>query len=257
MRSHEGSNDMSIERINRIVLVGALLTLALPAWAQRGAGRNMQGGIGQGPCQTLIASVPKQALDATEAAELNYMREEEKLARDVYIKLYSKWATRIFGNISQSEQRHCDALKLLLDRYGLEDPAANKAVGVFQNSGLQTLYTDLVAQGEASLSAALRVGATIEDLDIRDLEKALAATDNNDLKIVYQNLQRGSRNHMQTFISQLEAQGESYAAQYISAATLAEILSSPFDAGMGYGGRRNGLRGMGRGNGICPWGRTP
>lgn len=248
---------MFIELMNRIVLVSALLTLALPAWAQRGAGRNMQRGIGQGPCQTLIASVPKQALDATEAADLTYMREEEKLARDVYIKLYSKWATRIFGTISQSEQRHSDALKLLLDRYGLVDPATNEAVGVFQNPALQTLYADLVVQGEVSLSAALRVGATIEDLDLRDLEKALAATDNNDLKIVYQNLQQGSRNHMQAFVGQLDAKGESYAAQYISAATLAGIVSSSFDAGMGYGGRRNGSRGMGRGNGICPWGRTP
>jgi hypothetical protein len=174
----------------------------------------------------------------------------------VYTALHSKWPVPIFANISQSEQRHFDALKVLLDRYGLPDPAADNAPGVFQDSGLQTLYSDLVAQGQSSLQAALRVGATIEDLNLRALEKALAATDNNDLRIVYQNLQNGSENHMRAFADRLAATGESYAAQYISATTLSEIVSRPNNAGMGYG-RGNGPRGNGRGNGICPWGGTP
>jgi len=159
-------------------------------------------------------------------------------------------------NLSQSEQRHGDALKLLLNRYGLPDPAADRAVGVFQDPGLQTLYADLVSQGEASFSGALRVGATIEDLGLRDLEKAIVETDNNDLKMVYQNLQNSSRNHLQVFAARLEARGEPYVTQYISAATLSEILSKSSNIGMGYRGGRNGPQGVRRGNGICPWGRT-
>jgi len=110
-------------------------------------------------------------------------REEEKLARDVYATLHSKWGLRVFGNISQGEDRHFSAIKVLLDRYDLPDPAANNPVGVFQNAGLQTLYGDLIKQGERSLKSAMRVGAIIEDLDIRDLEKAAEATDNSDLKL--------------------------------------------------------------------------
>ncbi len=239
----------------RIIVVGTML--ALPAWAQRGAGWNMQRCAGQGVCQSLVASIPRQALDADEIAGLTYMSDEEKLARNVYVKLSSKWELPLFGNISQSEQRHLDVLKLLLDRYKLTDPTANKAAGVFQDPGLQTLYTDLVEQGEASFTGALMAGAAIEDLSLYSIEKALAKTDNNDLRIVYQNLQNSSRNHMQVFASRLEARGERYAAQYVDAATLSEILSKPSNIGMGYGGGRNGPGNWRRGNGMCPLGRTP
>jgi hypothetical protein len=101
------------------------------------------------------------------------------------------------------------------------------------------------------------VGATIEDLDIHDLDQALAATDNDDFRIVYRNLQEGSRNHMRAFVGQLEVLGETYVAQYIGAAALAEILASPRNTGMGNGGGGNGPRGVGRGNGTCLLGNTP
>ena len=240
--------------INKALVLSVLLVLAVPAWSQRGLRRGMQGVNNGGACLALINSTPKQALDATEAAGLGYMREEEKLAHDVYARLYAKWGLRIFDNISQSEERHFDAIKLLLERYGLQDPAAKNPTGVFQSEGLQTLYGDLIKQGESSLLSALRVGAAVEDLDIRDLEKATAATDNNDLKLVYQNLLRASQNHIRIFVGQLEAAGEGYTAQYIGPATLSEILASAHQSGMGYGTRGNGQRGMGRGNnGICPW----
>ena len=79
---------MSVERTIRFVMVSLLLASALPAWAQRGAGRNIQRGMGSGTCQSLLDSVPKAELDLDEATELAYLREEEKLARDVYIALY-------------------------------------------------------------------------------------------------------------------------------------------------------------------------
>ena len=239
--------------LNSVLVLGVFLALATPSWAQRGFGRGMQRANNRGACLALVNSTPKQALDATEAAGLSYLREEEKLAHDVYAKLQAKWGLRIFGNISQSEERHTGMIKLLLDRYELPDPAANNPIGVFQNEALQILHDDLIKQGESSLKAALKVGATVEDLDIRDLESAAAATDNEDLKLVYGNLQRASENHMQAFIGQLEAAGESYTAQYVSPAALSEILASPKQPGMGYGMRGNGQRGMGRGsNGICP-----
>jgi hypothetical protein len=249
----EDSN-MVMGRVTKIVITITLLTSSLPAWAQRGAGRNAQRGIGTGICRISLDTIPKAALDSTEAAELIYLYEEEKLARDVYRALYSKWSAAVFLNISRSEQRHSDAVALLMNRYGLSDTAANRAPGDFENQGLQTLYFDLITQGETSLSAALRVGATIEDLDFYNLERAMAATDNDDIKVVYQNLQDGTRNHIRTFIRQLEARGESYAAEYISAETLAELLSMSYDAGMGNGRKRNGPRGKAWGNGVCPWG---
>jgi hypothetical protein len=243
--------------LNRLLKNAWILSLELiaaaPATAQRGQGRGMDGSGNRGTCLALINWTPKQALDSTEAADLAYMREEEKLAHDVYATLHSKWGLRVFGNITQSEARHFSAIKLLLDRYELPDPAANHAVGVFQNEGLQILYGDLIKQGSSSLKSAMRAGAIIEDFDIRDLEKAAAATDNSDLKLAYQNLRAASENHMRAFVRQLAAEGESYMPQYITPAVFSEIVAGSQQTGMGFGARVNGLRGLGRGNnGICP-----
>lgn len=241
-------------RIKRVLMVGAMLTLSVAGWAQGGPRNGMRGPGGAGMQQNLIASLPKQDLNGTEAAQLTYLREEEKLAHDVYLNLAAKWGARIFGNIAASEQRHYAALKVLLDRYEMADPAAGNAAGVFTDSRLQTVYNDLVAQGSVSLAAALRVGATIEDLDIHDLDLALAQTDNKDLQAIYQNIRNGSHNHLRVFIAQLKALGETYTARYISAAELDGILAGANAAGAGRGAGRNGMRGFGRGNGACPFG---
>jgi hypothetical protein len=241
-----GILEMSVKHTIKIVMVSFLLSSALPLWAQRGAGLHARRGLGDGTCQNLIDAVPISDLDSDEEAHLAFMREEEKLARDVYMALYSEYGAQIFWNISLSEERHTNAIKLLLDRYGLPDPAEGNAAGVFSDPGLQKLYSDLVASGKDSLLEALRVGATIEDLDYLDLEEALKNTDNDDLKIVYRNLQDGTRNHMRAFVFQLEAMGESYDAQFIEDATLEEILSSSNGARMGFGRKRNTSRTTGR-----------
>lgn len=243
---------MTNRLLTGMLLAGGILTiLSIDGWAQRGQGMGMgarQAG-NQGACAPMLAALPKQDLTAAEAAGLLYLREEEKLARDVYTRLYAKWGARIFGNIARSEQRHFDALKALLDRYELADPAANDTAGLFTDPRLLKLYGEFIAEGEASLEGAFRVGATIEDLDIHDLEAALAGTDNDDLKFVYRNLQAASRNHIRAFVRQLTAAGQKYDAQFISAETLSEILASPRGAGRG----GNGPRGFGRGNGTCPF----
>ncbi len=124
-----------------------------------------------------------------------------------------------------------DAMEVLMERYNLDDPIKTDTIGVFTNPELQSLYTALVAQGSESLSAALSVGATIEDLDIYDLERLIADTDNDDLKIVYQNLLKGSRNHMRSFYMQLSRNGVDYEAQYISDEGLSLILNTDMERG--------------------------
>lgn len=116
------------------------------------------------------------------------MREEEKLARDVYIAMYEKWKIGTFSNISVSEQRHMDAIKVMLDRYGIEDPA--QEIGLFTNLDLQDLYDWLIEQRMLSEIDALMAGALIEEVDISDLRDAIAETDNVDLKTVYSNLEK-------------------------------------------------------------------
>ncbi len=180
---------------------------------------------------TQLDALPPSDLSATEASALVFMREEEKLARDVYQLLYTQWGQKVFSNIAASEQQHMDAVALLLTRYNLPDPTAATATGVFQDPHVQELFNALMAQGQTSLIAALTVGATIEDLDIQDLQTRIAATDNADIALVFNELMKGSRNHMRAFISQLTKQGVIYTPQYITQAEFDAIVNSPTETG--------------------------
>lgn len=204
----------------------------------------------------LINNQTNSMLTQTEIDGLAFMREEEKLARDVYLTLYDVWGVQIFSNIAGSEVTHMDAILTLLERYDIQDPASTER-GVFTNPDLQTLYNELVAKGEQSLAAAFRVGAKIEDLDIRDLEENLAATDNPDIRIVYESLQRGSRNHLRAFNRQLlNETGSNYEPEFISQAEFDSIIAEGVERGGGQGGgsgqgqgARQGGQGGGQGGG--------
>lgn len=183
---------------------------------------------------------------------LLYMREEEKLARDVYLALYAQWGQPIFQNIANSEQTHMDSVLMLLEQYGLTDPAAGLDVGQFNDPLFQSLYEQLVDQGSLSQAEALKVGATIEELDIVDLEERLAQTENAYIIQVYTNLLAGSENHLRAFVSNLERQtGELYLPAHLDQDDYQAIISGASERGVGNGGYRggNGSGGNGNGNG--------
>ena len=178
-----------------------------------------------------LDTISATELSTAEAEALVFMREEEKLARDVYQLLYAQWGQKVFNNIAASEQRHMDTVALLQTRYNLPDPAANSATGVFADPALQQMFNSVMSQGQTSLVAALNVGATIEDLDIKDLQDRPAQTDNADVQLVFNELMKGSRNHMRAFISQLTKQGVIYTPQDISQAEFDVIVNSPRETG--------------------------
>lgn len=165
-------------------------------------------------------------LTQQEQDDLMFLREEEKLARDVYLFSFDKYGTSIFNNIAQSEQTHMDKVLTLLQKYNLPDLASTQR-GVFNNQTLQTLYDDLTTQSNISLIEALKVGATIEDLDIKDIEDFEAHTYAADLLNVYDKLRCGSRNHLRSFSSQLTANNETYTPQFITNTEYQAIISSP------------------------------
>ena len=177
-------------------------------------------------------------LNEADQAALIFMREEEKLAHDVYEEMHELWGIPIFQNISASEQSHTEAVKTLLDGYNVPDPIHDE-LGVFTNPDLQTLYNDLVVQGSQSLSEALRVGAAIEEIDILDLQKRMAQTENADIQHVFTNLLQGSSNHLRAFTSTLMTQtGETYQPQYMSLDDYQAIIGETIvSGGQGRGGR--------------------
>lgn len=182
-------------------------------------------------------------LSAEEAAALAYMREEEKLAYDVYTALFNQWGLPSFQNIANSELTHTAAVKTLLDRYGVQDPASTQA-GAFTNPALQALYNKLIAQGSQSLAEALKVGALVEETDIADLQARLAKTDNADIQQVFNSLMNGSYNHLRAFTNSLKTQtGEIYQAQVLSQDAHQAIITAGGvgrGAGQGGGGYRGG-----------------
>jgi len=166
--------------------------------------------------------------------DLVQLREEEKLARDVYLYLYTEWDQWIFSNIAQSEQQHMEAVKGLLDKYQIDDPVEPDIQGHFKDQELQNLYDDLIAAGSESKEDALHVGATIEDLDIFDIYEMIDhATSFEDFTSVYENLSKGSRNHLRSFVGQLVLFDETYVyeAQYLSQEEVDEIIASPMETG--------------------------
>ena len=140
------------------------------------------------------------------AAMLQFMREEEKLAHDVYAYFNTLYPTaNTFANIMESELRHTDAVKTLLQKYGVADPAANTGPGEFVNADLQALYDTLVSVGEEGLVEGLEVGVAIEKKDMTDIVEAIElSVAYKDIVQVYSNLLAGSENHLAAFLAALE-----------------------------------------------------
>lgn len=179
-------------------LLTVILSMALPSTAWAGGPRGGRGGM-QGNANACTVLTEK-TLSQAEVDTLKYMREEEKMARDLYISFNELYGTtvRVFGNISRSEQKHMDAVKGLLDAYGLTDPVVDDAVGKFTNPELLGQYEKLLAKGN-TLKGALEVGILVEEQDLEDLAAAMNETDEPCIDRVYSNLLRGSTNHLAAF----------------------------------------------------------
>ncbi|MGB5227631.1 MAG: DUF2202 domain-containing protein [Eudoraea sp.] len=171
-----------------------------------------------------INSQTSIALSQIEKDALLFMMEEERLAKDVYDRLFAVWGINQFENIAKSEQSHMDAVENLLKQYNL--PYTILDAGTFQNTDLQAAYDILVAQGEVNIIGALTSGATIEDLDIYDLEEWMTKIENAEVLNVFTKLQCGSRNHLRAFIGSLDLSGEIYTPKFITLTEYEQIINS-------------------------------
>ncbi|WP_163712259.1 DUF2202 domain-containing protein [Mangrovibacterium lignilyticum] len=181
-----------------------------------------------------FAGVGNESLPDEVKAGLLHMREEEKLAHDLYTAFGDLYDLRIFGNIPSAEANHMAAMLSLLEAFGLEDPASADD-GVFNNEALQTAYDKLLSDGTVSLVAALKSGAYVEELDILDLEEQLELTTDESIALVYSNLLRGSRNHLRAFNRVLANNGVDYQPQLMSQESFDEIVNDDMERGGGKG----------------------
>ncbi|MBL4699406.1 MAG: DUF2202 domain-containing protein [Phycisphaerales bacterium] len=217
----------------------------------RGGNCGSGGGCGEGQakaggdCQISgLLNSPVIELTSESATTLLQMREEEKLARDVYAALGDKWGAKVF-NITNAEQKHMNAMKKMLDRFGMEDPITDDTRGVFQSQAFTDLYDQLIKSGSESLLEALKVGAKIEELDLSDIQTAADGVADPVLTKVYGNLTRATRNHLRAFAAQIDLAGSTYTAEHLTQEEFDTIAASDFEKGMGNGKGK----GMGQGKG--------
>lgn len=154
---------------------------------------------------------------------LTFLWEEEKMARDLYQSLAKKWNLRPLDNIARAEQQHMNRVSALMKQKGMTIPVEAKS-GHFTSLEIQRFYRDWEAIGLQSATDALRIGATVEDRDLFDLERIAKTTQDPDIKALCETLRRGSAQHMRAFARNLSNRGVTYRPKYISQATLDAIL---------------------------------
>jgi len=146
-----------------------------------------------------LATAATPTVSATVKAQLIYLIQEEKLARDVYAALAKSTSINKFANITKSEQTHVDQLRVIFKTYGIKDPTVTLKVGVFVDKKLTALYKTLMTRGALSSADAIAVGVLIEQTDIKDLNTLSKSVTQADIKLVLANLLKGSENHLAAF----------------------------------------------------------
>ena len=176
--------------------------------------------------QKSVSSLPKETLEEAELARILFIREEEKLAYDVYKTMFDKYGATVFQNIPNSELSHMESMLTIIKKYELVDPVDVNPRGIFKNTALQTLYNQLIEKGNISILSAYQVGALIEELDISDLTSSLAVTNNQDVRLVYDFLNKGSRNHLRSFYKNIKFPNGTYTPIYLSQSEFDSIVNS-------------------------------
>ena len=161
-------------------------------------------------------------LSYDERNDLQWMRAEENLARDVYLALFLRWGKGPFAAIAASEATHGDAVRQLLLRYDIADPAPGPEGASATDATFGGMYREFVTSGSKSYVDALHTAANIEELDIRDLRDRRSTRE--DVAAVYHHLEDGSRVSLRAFVQEIERQGVTWVPSYLKSAEFTAIM---------------------------------
>ena len=157
-----------------------------------------------------------------------YVVQEEKVAHDFYKAMYELHGVISFRSISKSEGLHMDQAKQLIEHFGIEDP--NKEYydtpGSFKNPKFEEMYNSLVRNGTNSIVDALVEAARFEEMDIVDIQRFTASTQDEYLKSTFEKLSGVSENHLKALVKDLFERGVEYTPKYLSAEQYNEIITS-------------------------------
>lgn len=163
-------------------------------------------------------------------AEINSimsLREEEKVAYDVYTFMFEKYESKVFKNIAENEKDHMDKIKELIIQFNLNDPLSgiSDQKGVFNNKKMQALYDEMIMAGNYGLLDALRAAARFEETDIIDLRNDLSAASDQTVVNTYINLESSSQDHLRALVKVIKDEGISYKPSYLSKEDFDKIMS--------------------------------
>lgn len=152
-------------------------------------------------------AITATATDPQLVEDLQFMREEERLAGDLYQLFAERYPeATVFANIARSEDQHATAVGRQLTNFGIEDPSAGLEPGDYYFDELDELYATLATQGE-TLDGAIKAGIAVEEEDIADLKAALARESSDPVERTFGALLAGSENHLKAFTTALENGG--------------------------------------------------
>ncbi len=168
--------------------------------AALGIGALLGGGLAVSQASATPTTATSATADSGVVTALSFSREEERMARDLYAALADTYdGARPFSMIATSEERHFDAVGALLDRYAVTDPSADMAAGTYAIPAIQDLYDGWLSDGKTSLQDAYLVGVELEQRDIADLQRSIAADLPADVDTVLGQLLKGSQNHLAAY----------------------------------------------------------
>ncbi len=164
-----------------------------------------------------------------EQQNLVFMREEEKLAWDLYREMHQIWGLSVFKSVSGEEKEHMKKMLGLLQMYNIPDPVQGDVPGRYVNVYISDIYQSLSQQGRRSVQDALKVCALQEEINILDLIRVSQSATQPKVLEVYAELQRNSISHLRSFAHSLEILGIRYQGVKIPQNTIDSIVQGPMD----------------------------
>ena len=177
-------------------------------------------------------------LTADEIEFIYAVREDEKVARDLYFSFFGTFGLKPFENIGKAEDNHIKATEKLFDYYEIDYPALSEN-GKFENAIRQKLYDSLLLKGTPELEA-FKVMALLEETNIAEYGEVLKTIVNPNIKIVIENLAKASVNHFKAAIRQITALGGTYAPSLMTQEQYRAVIAVGFEQGKRYMYKNNG-----------------
>ncbi len=159
-------------------------------------------------CTYLKEVLPMEPVSIHEEMAMEYLRENEKFARDFYLEMFDIWNDEIFSKMAEAEEVHMETVLCLLEKYEIKDPAAGLKIGEFKNQEMAELFPRLIERGSKSLADAFAAGSMLEVWNLCDLMNCEKCLNSADLNAVVTEFKRSTRNHIRVMHANLKGYGK-------------------------------------------------